>query len=514
MGARVGLSFLNLARANHKMAENGEMKLPFSFARRFGVLAVAGEAGTCVLYCRKDAEAAALQEARRFLGRVVAAKVVEAAEYDRRLRELYEAGPGSDLETVEIDEDLDLDNLAASIAGAQEILENDEHAPVIRLMNGLLARAVRMGASDIHIEPFEKVLRVRFRIDGVLRTMLEPQLALAPLLAARIKVMSRLDIAEKRLPQDGRISILIAGRPVDVRVSTIPAAMGERVVLRILDKQDGRLDLEQLGMEGEVLAGFNTLLGRADGIVLVTGPTGSGKTTTLYAALARLNKQSRNIMTVEDPIEYHLEGIGQSQVNMKTGMTYAKGLRAILRQDPDVVMVGEVRDIETAEIAVQASLTGHLVFSTLHTSTAVGALTRLRDMGVESYLLSSSLAGVLAQRLVRRLCPECKRPRPVSKSEAASIATRLGGRNLDTVWEAAGCPTCDGQGYHGRIGIFELLILDDELREMVHQGASEQLIAGHQARRSILDAGIDKVAGGETSLVELLRVLGGTSEVG
>ncbi len=490
------------------MSGANPIRLPFAFAREAGVLAVADGGDTVRIFCRDDAAAESLQEARRFLARPVAAGVVSTAEFDRRLRDLYEGGSGVELETVEIEEDLDLDNLAASIAGAQEILESDEHAPVIRLINGLLARAVRACASDIHIEPFENKLRVRFRIDGVLRTVLEPYLALAPLLAARVKIMARLDIAEKRLPQDGRISILIAGRPVDVRVSTIPAAMGERIVLRILDKQEGRLDLEQLGMEGDVLAGFSSLLARSDGIVLVTGPTGSGKTTTLYAALSKLNEQSRNIMTVEDPIEYHLEGIGQSQVNLKTGMTYARGLRAILRQDPDVVMVGEVRDIETAEIAVQASLTGHLVFSTLHTSTAVGALTRLRDMGVEPYLLSSSLAGVLAQRLVRRLCPDCRRAREISRAESAAVEKMAAAVSMERVWEPEGCESCDGQGYRGRVGIYEILILDDELRQMVHQGESEHLIATHQGRNTIFDAGLTKVKSGETSLVELLRVLG------
>ena len=496
------------------MAAGEIIRLPFSFASRLGVLACGeGENGVEVV-CREGAPVAALQEARRVLGTPVSVSVVDAGRFDRRLREVYENGSSADLESVEIDEDLDLDRLAASISSAQEILESDEHAPVIKLVNGLLTRAVRSNASDIHIEPFESRLRVRFRIDGVLRTVLEPPLALAPLIAARVKVMARLDIAEKRLPQDGRISILIAGRPVDVRVSTIPAAMGERLVLRLLDKQEGRLDIKQIGMEGEVLEGFLSLISRADGIVLVTGPTGSGKTTTLYAALSRLNEQSRNIMTVEDPIEYHLEGIGQSQVNLKTGMTYARGLRAILRQDPDVVMVGEIRDIETAEIAVQASLTGHLVFSTLHTSTAVGALTRLRDMGVEPYLLSSSLAGVLAQRLVRRLCPACRRQRPIRAAEAESLAAMAPGTELETVWDAAGCDACDGQGYRGRTGIFELLVLDEELREMVHRGAAEHLISAHDpGRRTIVQAGLDKVRDGETSVVELLRVLGGRSGV-
>src|SRR5690606_18318954 len=283
--------------------------------------------------------------------------------------------------------------------------DSDDEAPIIRLINALLTQAVKDNASDIHIEPYENRLVVRFRIDGVLREALTTRRAVAPLVVSRIKVMSKLDIAEKRLPQDGRISLRIAGRAVDVRVSTIPSGHGERVVMRLLDKQAGRLTLEKLGMSAEDQATMDELIHRPHGILLVTGPTGSGKTTTLYAALERINDASRNILTVEDPIEYHIDGIGQTQVNTKVNMTFARGLRAILRQDPDVVMVGEIRDLETAEIAVQASLTGHLVLSTLHTNTAVGAVTRLRDMGVEPFLLSSSLIGVLAQRLVRVIDP-------------------------------------------------------------------------------------------------------------
>ena len=322
---------------------------------------------------------------------------------------------------------------------------------------------------------------VRFRVDGVLREVLQPQRLLAPLLVSRIKVMAKLDIAEKRLPQDGRISLRVAGRAVDVRVSTLPSGHGERVVMRLLDKQAGRLDLSHLGMARASRDVMDRLIERPHGIVLVTGPTGSGKTTTLYAALTQLNNTRSNIMTVEDPIEYYLDGIGQTQVNTKVEMSFARGLRAILRQDPDVVMVGEIRDLETAEIAVQASLTGHLVFSTLHTNSAVGAVTRLRDMGVEPFLLSSSLIGVLAQRLVRVLCPHCKQPYTAGKADCDMLGVDVS--EPPTLYRAKGCPECSQLGYHGRTGIYELVELDDTMRDMIHDGAGEHALEQH-ARRS------------------------------
>ncbi len=345
---------------------------------------------------------------------------------------------------------------------------------------------------------------VRLRVDGVLREVLQSRRAVAPLIVSRIKVMSKLDIAEKRLPQDGRISLRIAGRAVDVRVSTIPSGHGERVVLRLLDKQAGRLDLGSLGMNEPTQRTMDELIHKPHGIILVTGPTGSGKTTTLYAALERINDNTRNIMTVEDPIEYYIDGIGQTQVNTKVEMTFARGLRAILRQDPDVVMVGEIRDVETAQIAVQASLTGHLVLSTLHTNTAVGAVTRLRDMGVEPFLLSSSLIGVLAQRLVRVLNPESRQAYTGGDYE----------RRLLNLPDEAPEPTLyrPGQdssgGYRGRSGIYELIAVDDTMRTMIHDGASEQQMDRYarQSSPSIRDDGRAKVLSGETSLEELLRV--------
>ncbi len=341
----------------------------------------------------------------------------------------------------------------------------------------------------------------------MLREALQPPRALGPLLVSRVKVMAHLDIAEKRLPQDGRISLKVAGRPVDVRVSTLPAGHGERVVLRLLDKREGRLDLQHLGMEPGDEARLLRLIHRPHGILLVTGPTGSGKTTTLYAGLIQLNDRKRNIMTVEDPIEYYLDGISQTQVNTKVEMTFARGLRAILRQDPDVVMVGEIRDLETAEIAVQASLTGHLVLSTLHTNSAAGAITRLRDMGVEPFLLSSSLIGVLAQRLVRKLCPHCKQPHSATATDLETLGINPAAAP-PTLYTPAGCERCNQSGYRGRTGIFELVTVDDAMQSLIHEGKGEQEMERHARlfSRGIRDDGRRRVLAGDTALAELVRV--------
>jgi general secretion pathway protein E len=363
---------------------------------------------------------------------------------------------------------------------------------------------VKENASDIHIEPYENRLVIRFRVDGVLREVLQTKRAVAPLVVSRIKVMSKLDISERRLPQDGRISLRIAGRAVDVRVSTLPSGHGERVVLRLLDKQAGRIELTSLGMDPRTQGTMDEIIHKPHGIILVTGPTGSGKTTTLYASLERINDNTRNVMTVEDPIEYYIDGIGQTQVNTKVEMTFARGLRAILRQDPDVVMVGEIRDLETAQIAVQASLTGHLVLSTLHTNTAVGAVTRLRDMGIEPFLLSSSLIGVLAQRLVRVLNPASKEPFLAGEYERRLLNLEKSGPPV-TLYRPSSEP---GSGYRGRTGIYELIAVDDHMRTMIHDGASEQDLERYARNSSpgIRDDGRRKVLAGETTLEEVLRV--------
>jgi general secretion pathway protein E len=483
-----------------------ERLLPFSFAKRNGLLVQRYADGRAQTLARNDATPLSLSETRRYIGRPLDLKVVTPAEFDFELRQTYERESNSAMQMVEgFGDDDDLFRAAQELPEPSDLLESDDDAPIIRLINAVLTSAVKENASDIHIEPFENRLVVRFRVDGVLREVLQSRRAVAPLVVSRIKVMSKLDIAEKRLPQDGRISLRIAGRAVDVRVSTMPSGHGERVVLRLLDKNAGRLDLGQLGMEPKDSDSIDRLIHRPHGIILVTGPTGSGKTTTLYAALEIINDDTRNIMTVEDPIEYYIDGIGQSQVNTKVEMTFARGLRAILRQDPDVVMVGEIRDLETAEIAVQASLTGHLVMSTLHTNTAVGAVTRLRDMGVEPFLLSSSLVGVVAQRLVRLLEPDAKQAYQATEYECRELG--VDPADPPTLYRAPEEGKLE-EGFHGRTGIYEIITMDDEFRTMVHDGAGEHDLERYARTRgpSIRQDGMRRVLAGETTLEEVLRV--------
>ncbi len=477
----------------------------FGFARRNGATLVAWRDDGAEVAYRDDAKPEALAELRRYLNAPLHLVRHDAAGYERLLRGLYEQGDDARAMVADFDDDTDLKTLADELPEPDDLLESEDDAPIIRLINALLTEAVKEGASDIHIEPFENRLVVRFRIDGVLREALASQKAIASAVVSRIKVMAKLDIAEKRLPQDGRISLRIGGRAVDVRVSTIPAGHGERVVLRLLDKQTGKLDLVQLGMAAGTLQHLGETLARPHGILLVTGPTGSGKTTTLYASLLKLNDLSRNIMTVEDPIEYYIDGVGQTQVNTKVDMSFARGLRAILRQDPDVVMVGEIRDLETAQIAVQASLTGHLVLSTLHTNSAVGAVTRLRDMGVEPFLLSSSLLGVLAQRLVRVLDPATREEYVASEREIAAFGKVPG--TQATLYRT---PTSSHRhaGYRGRTGIYEYVVVDETLRGLIHANAAEVELERHARARTpaMLDDGWRKCLAGITSVDEVLRV--------
>ena len=481
-------------------------RLPFAFARRFGVAITDTDLGPerLELVSKGHPSLATLAEVKRHVRQRLLLRIVGDDEFEQLLTAAYAGDASGARQMVEdMDDELDLASLADSVPETEDLLEQSDDAPIIRLINALLTEAIRESASDIHIETFEKNLAVRFRVDGVMREIVRPKRELAPLLVSRIKVMAKLDIAEKRIPQDGRIGLRIGGREVDVRVSTMPASNGERVVLRLLDKQAGRLTLPKLGMSNADLARIREVVHRPHGILLVTGPTGSGKTTTLYASLSELSTRTINILTVEDPIEYNLPGIGQTQVNTKADMTFARGLRAILRQDPDVVMVGEIRDLETAEIAVQASLTGHLVMSTLHTNTAVGAVTRLVDMGVEPFLLSSSLAGCLAQRLVRVLCSGCRKQRAATPAESEFLA-----ETSAIVFEAQGCEQCGHSGYRGRTGIYELVVVDDAMRQLIHDKASEQELTRH-ARRScpgIREDGKSKILAGITSVQEVLRV--------
>ncbi|MBI4696000.1 MAG: type II secretion system ATPase GspE [Gammaproteobacteria bacterium] len=484
------------------------MRLSFAFARRHGVLVERVDERGAEVLTLPDTRAEVLLEVRRALGCPLTVRDVAPDEFNLRLQAAYEAASGQTEQTMaDLGNEIDLDQLAQELNEPTDLLESADDAPIIRLLNALLAEAIRENASDIHIEPFEGRLAIRLRVDGVLREVMQPPAGIAPLVVSRVKVMAKLDIAERRLPQDGRISLRVANRPVDVRVSTIPAGHGERVVLRLLDKQAGRLELAQIGMDGGTTALLDDIIHKPHGIFLVTGPTGSGKTTTLYAALSRINDRTRNIMTVEDPIEYFIDGIAQTQVNQKVEMSFARGLRAILRQDPDVVMVGEIRDLETAQIAIQASLTGHMVFSTLHTNTAIGAVTRLRDMGTEPFLLASSLVGVLAQRLVRTLCPLCRGTAPLDETTARRLG--LSKRPGTPIASAKGCSGCKHSGYRGRTAIYELITFDGAMRQLIHDEASEQALENLARERSasIMANGLQKILAGETTPEELLRVM-------
>lgn len=488
---------------------NNRELLPFGFAKRHRVVMLPRHDASPIadlVYC-EGLSSHILAEVRRVSGCDLAPKLVDASTFDQYLSETYQNDSGAAMQMIEdLGDEVDLSSLAEAIPETGDLLDQDDDAPVIRLINSLLAEAVKVAASDIHVETYETRLVVRFRVDGVLREIVSPRRALAPLLVSRIKVMAKLDIAEKRLPQDGRISVRVGGKEVDVRVSTIPASNGERVVMRLLDKQEGRRDLAHLGMGPGDMQSMTTLVEKPHGILLVTGPTGSGKSTTLYACLDQLNDRSRNILTVEDPIEYDIEGIGQTQVNAKADMTFAKGLRAILRQDPDVVMVGEIRDFETADISVQASLTGHLVLSTLHTNTAIGAVTRLSNMGVQPYLLSNSLIGLVAQRLVRVLCADCREAYTADEYECEFLKVDV--EKPPTLYRPVGCDACAGEGYRGRMGIYEVVAMDDELRRMIHSGASELDMEQHVRAHTtgIRDDGRSRILSGTTTIDEVLRV--------
>jgi len=483
-------------------------QLAFSFAKRHQVLLDTGET-PAIVYHTIDTQLPVFAEVRRFLGAEFRLQEIELGRFETLLTQAFQRDSSAAKQLMEdIGNESDLFSLAEDLPDTEDLLESEDDAPIIKLINAMLGEAIKEGASDIHIETFETQLLVRFRVDGVLREILKPNRKMASMLVSRIKVMSRMDIAEKRVPQDGRITLRIAGRAVDVRVSTMPSSHGERVVLRLLDKNNVRLNLLDLGMTKENRDHFSGLIRKPHGIILVTGPTGSGKSTTLYAGLSEINSKDRNILTVEDPIEFDLQGIGQTQVNPKVDMTFARGLRAILRQDPDVVMVGEIRDLETAQIGVQASLTGHLVMSTLHTNTAAGAITRLEDMGIEPFLLSSSLLGVLSQRLVRTLCPHCKIGHHPSEQEYEILGVKTTTVKQQQIYSPKGCAACNQTGYRGRTGIHELLLVDEGIRDLIHNGHGEQAIEKYirKTTPSIREDGCLKVLQGMTSLEEVLRV--------
>jgi len=480
--------------------------LNYGFAKTHGVLLTPGEGHETVCRHRADAPVAALMEAQRMAGRLIRFELIDPAAFDKVLSATYRDSASEAAQMVDGSAE-DLTALAESAALVDDLLDQKDDAPVVRLINALLLEAVKDGASDIHIEVEEKRLVVRFRVDGVLREVLEPRRALAPQLSSRLKVMGKLDIAEKRLPQDGRVSLRVGSYELDVRISTLPSQFGERVVLRLLDRGQTQLGIAHLGMNERDRDAFQRIITAPEGLVLVTGPTGSGKTTSLYAALHALNDRERNILTVEDPIEYSMDGVGQIQVNQKTEMTFARGLRAILRQDPDVIMVGEIRDGETARIAVESAMTGHLVLSTLHTNTAIGAVSRLIDMGVERFLLAPMVRGLIAQRLVRRLCPECRIPHNLSEAEAALVSHSIAPG--EEVYEAKGCDECGGTGYRGRLPLYEIVVATPQLETMIHEGASEAALSA-EARKTapgILHDGADKIRAGLTTVQEVARAV-------
>ena len=451
--------------------KNDETFLDYNYSKDHQII-LSKNKESSVLFYTEDAELSLIAYIQKKYDDSFVLSKLEFSDFNKKLSDIFTENSSNSSDLVQgVDESIDLDTLASDLPKTEDLLDDSNEAPVIKLINAVLAEAIKDGASDIHIEPYEEYLSIRFRVDGILKEKLKPSSRVSSLLNARIKIMSNLDIAERRVPQDGRMSLKLGEKWVDIRVSTLPSSYGERIVLRLLDKAEASLDLKELGMNDQIMQNYLDQLKNTSGIILVTGPTGSGKTTTLYSGLSYLNDNTRNILTVEDPIEYALNGIGQTQVNQKVGMSFSKGLRAILRQDPDVVMVGEIRDKETAETAIQASLTGHLVLSTVHTNDAVGAITRLHDMGVEPYLLASTLKLVIAQRLVRKLD---------KKNE-----------------------------FSGRTGIYETLVVDDEIKKLIHENKSENEIKKISNKKfdSIYQDGLKKVEKGITSEVELKRVL-------
>jgi general secretion pathway protein E len=487
-------------------------QVPINFAKQALILPLRLDGESVALLVADPLDTTVLDHARMLLQRNVSPHVATAAVIVDAINGIYDRAVNEAEQLVGEMEAQDLQSLAHELEEPQDLLDVDDEAPIIRLVNSLLFRAAKERASDIHIEPMERELLVRFRIDGVLQEIIKPPKRYQNSIVSRVKVMGQLNIAEKRLPQDGRIRIKLAGRDIDIRLSTIPCTFGERIVMRLLDKNTTLLDLTDIGMGVDTMRGMDQVIRRSHGIILVTGPTGSGKTTTLYAALSRINTPDLNILTVEDPVEYQLRGISQMAINPKIGLSFAAGLRSFLRQDPDVIMVGEIRDRETAEIAIQASLTGHLVFSTVHTNDAASAITRLVDMGVEPFLVASSLMAVMAQRLVRRVCPHCResyRPTAEELKEVALTPEAVARAGNPTIYRAKGCDACGGTGYRGRTGIYELLLVDDDIRQLTLKNVDSSTIKRTGVQKgmlTLLDDGARKVLAGETTLAEVLSV--------
>ncbi len=494
-----------------KAPEDIVTRIPINYARKNEVVPVDRRGEIIVVAISDPGNTSVIDDLQVLLGTTVFPVVATTGEISNAINNLYNRATSAADEMIEDLEGEELGTVTSELEEGEptDLLDSVDEAPIIRLVNSLLFQAVKQNVSDIHIEPFEKDVSVRYRIDGVLHNILRVPRKFHSSIVSRVKIMAGLNIAEKRLPQDGRIRTKVAGRDVDIRVSTIPTIFGERVVLRILDRSSVLLGLEDIGLGGDKLEKFKKLLKRSNGIILVTGPTGSGKTTTLYAALNRINSEDKNIMTIEDPVEYQLKGVNQIQVNPKINLTFAAGLRSILRQDPDVVLVGEIRDFETAEIAIQASLTGHLVFSTLHTNDAPSAVTRLIDMGIEPYLISSSLVAVLAQRLVRTICPHCKVSYEPTDAELEEVGIRRDQLKDGKLYRGQGCEYCMNTGYKGRTGIFELLVISDPIRKMITQkkdAAEIRKRAISEGMTTLKEDGAEKVLQGITTVEEVLRV--------
>jgi general secretion pathway protein E len=484
-------------------------EIPINFAKKYEIVPVSKDEDGIVIAVSDPYLVSAVDDVASLLDMPVRVGVASSKRIFDQINTLYERKDTVGL--VDGLEESDLDSVAHELEGdeVEDLLDATDEAPIIKLINSLIFQAVKDRASDIHIEPAEKDIAVRFRIDGVLRNVIRPPKRFQSSIISRVKIMAGLNIAEKRLPQDGRIRTKIAGKDIDIRVSTLPTSFGERVVMRLLDRSAVLLDLSDIGISEENLQTLRKIISLSHGIFLVTGPTGSGKTTTLYGCLSSINSEDINIITVEDPVEYQLKGISQIQVNPKIDLTFASALRSILRQDPDAVLIGEMRDLETAEIAIQASLTGHLVFSTLHTNDSAGALTRLTDMGVEPFLVASSLVAVMAQRLVRQVCPDCKEAYEPTKEELAEIGLRREQLTDGKVYRGVGCSECQQSGYRGRDGIYELMVMTDKIRQMVLKNVDSNTIkkqAAAEGMRSLRDDGARKVAAGITSIAEVLRV--------
>lgn len=502
LAKQLGLPFVK-AINDREIPEDLIKKLPTRFARKFGVLPVGYRGESVVVVTSDPMNLSILDDVRMMLERPIILAASPSTVITEAINRSYDRASTADQAMEDISSNV-IDDTALN--EPVDLLDTEDEAPIIRLVNSLLFRAVKDRASDIHVEPYEKEVAVRFRIDGNLYDVMKIPKRLQNSVSSRIKLLGALNIAEKRLPQDGRIRIKIAGKDIDLRLSTVPTAHGERLVMRLLDKSSVVLELSALGFDPVMMKTMEELISKPFGIILVTGPTGSGKTTTLYACLSRINREDINIITVEDPIEYQLSGIGQIQVNEKVGLTFANGLRSILRQDPDVILIGEIRDRETAEIAVQASLTGHLVLSSIHTNDACSSISRLVDMGVEPFLVSTSLIGIVAQRLVRRVCQTCRQPAQAT----ADQLSRLGIDKIPsqaTVFKAVGCAVCFHTGYSGRIGIYELLPIDEELRTIILKTPDAvhlRQAAIARGFRPMRYDGLRKILQGQTTIEEVL----------